>query len=435
MIDAAIISTGDELTTGRTTDTNAGFIADRLLGLGIDVVAILIVGDRPERLRWAWSEALTLARVVIATGGLGPTADDLTTETVASLLDRPLIDDPQVAERIRELFRLFNRPMPENNLKQARFPAGAIIVPNGLGTAPGYRVEIGPPEDRRHLVVLPGVPREMKPMLTETVLPWLAELIGASQVGHRTFQTFGISESGLDEVIAGIPGDGRWSFRANFPEVSVRVTVRGADVEQRLAAFGREVHARLGGYIYGEGDTTMERVLGELLAARGATVAFAESCTGGLVSHRLTNVPGSSAYYRGGINAYSNEAKTNLLDVPAELLAAHGAVSEDVAAAMAAGARRALGADVAVAVTGIAGPDGGSTQKPVGTVCFGLATADGSTVTRRYQLWGNREWVKLLSSQIALDWVRRHLLGLPLLEIGKRGAVPAELKRESVAPG
>lgn len=435
MIDAAIISTGDELTTGRTTDTNAGFIADRLLGLGIDVVAILTVGDRPERLRWAWSEALRLAHVVIATGGLGPTADDLTTETVAELLQRPLIDDPEIAERIRELFRLFNRAMPENNLKQARFPAGAIIVPNALGTAPGYRVEIGPPENRRHLVVLPGVPREMKPMLTETVLPWLADLIGAAEVGHRTFQTFGISESGLDELIAGIPGQGRWSFRANFPEVSVRVTVRGADVEQRLDAFGREVHARLGAYIYGEGDTSMERVVGELLAARRTTVAFAESCTGGLVSHRLTNVPGSSAYYRGGINAYSNEAKTQLLGVTEDLLAAHGAVSEEVAGAMAEGARRALGADVAVGVTGVAGPDGGSAEKPVGTVCFGLAAADRPTVTRRYQLWGNREWVKLLSSQIALDWVRRHELGLPLLEIGKRGAVPAELKRESVAPG
>jgi len=435
MIDAVIISTGDELTTGRTTDTNAGFIADRLLGLGIDVVAVLTVGDRPERLQWAWREALKLGHVVIATGGLGPTADDLTTETVAALLGRPIVHDAEVAERIRELFRLFNRVMPENNLKQAAFPEGAIIVPNGLGTAPGYRVEIGPPEDRRHLVVLPGVPREMKPMLTDTVVPWLGNLIGAAQVGHRTFQTFGISESGLDEIIAGIPGEGRWSFRANFPEVSVRVVVRGDDVESRLEAFGREVHARLGQYIYGEGDTSMERVVGELLATSATTVAFAESCTGGLVSHRLTNVPGSSAYFRGGINAYANEVKHQLLGVPEQLLGTHGAVSEEVAGAMAEGARRAVGTALAVGVTGIAGPDGGSAEKPVGTVCFGLAVADRPTVTRRYQLWGNREWVKLLSSQIALDWVRRHLLGLPLLEIGRRGAVPTEPKSESVAPG
>jgi nicotinamide-nucleotide amidase len=435
MIDAAIISTGDELTTGRTTDTNAGFIADRLLELGIDVVAILTVGDHPERLRWAWSEALRHAHVVISTGGLGPTADDLTTETVAALLGRKLVSDPEVAGRIRELFRLFNRAMPENNLKQAMFPEGAVIVPNALGTAPGYRVEVGTPDDPRHLVVLPGVPREMKPMMMETVVPWLGELVGAAAVGHRTFQTFGISESGLDEVIAGIPGEGRWSFRANFPEVSVRVVVRGNDVEARLAAFGREVHARLGQYIYGEGDTSMERIVGEVLTARNTTVAFAESCTGGLVAHRLTNVPGSSSYFRGGINAYANDVKERLLGVPAALLERHGAVSEEVAGAMAEGARRTLDAAIAVGVTGIAGPDGGTAEKPVGTVCFGLAAEGRPTMTRRYQLWGNREWVKLLSSQIALDWVRRHVLGLPLLEIGRRGAVPAEAKRESVAPG
>jgi nicotinamide-nucleotide amidase len=395
---------------------------------------VLTVGDHPERLRWAWTEALRLAHVVIATGGLGPTADDLTTETVAALLGRPIVHDPEIAERIRELFRLFNRVMPENNLKQAAFPEGAVVIPNGLGTRPGTGSRSGRRRIRRHLVVLPGVPREMKPMLTDTVLPWLAELTGAARVGHRTFQTFGISESGLDEIIAEIPGEGRWSFRANFPEVSVRVVVRGEDVDARLDAFGREVYARLGQYIYGEGDTSMERVVGRSRRAE-KTVSFAESCTGGLVAHRLTNVPGCSTYYRGAINAYVNEAKERLSGVPTTMLAAHGAVSEEVAGAMAEGARRGLGSDIAVGVTGIAGPDGGTAEKPVGTVCFGLAAADHPTVTRRYQLWGNREWVKLLSSQIALDWVRRHLVGAPLLEIGRRGAVPAELKRESVAPG
>ena len=434
MIDAVIISTGDELTTGRTTDTNAGFIADKLLGLGVDVVAILTVGDRPERLKWVWTEALRMAHLVIATGGLGPTADDLTTETVAALFDRPVTLDEDVAARIRQLFKLFNRVMPENNLKQAMFPAGATIVPNALGTAPGYRLQVGSTDDPRHLVVLPGVPREMKPMLVETVLPWVATLGGADPIGYRTFQTFGISESGLDEVIAAIPGEGRWSFRANFPEVSVRVTVRGRDVEARLDAFAREVHARLGAYIYGEGDTSMEVEVGRLLRQRGMTVGFAESCTGGLVAHRLTNVPGSSAYFRGSIAAYANDVKEATLGVPAALLERHGAVSEEVVAAMAEGARNGLGVDVAVATSGIAGPDGGTEEKPVGTVCVGLASASGGAA-RRYQLWGNREWVKLLASQIALDWVRRHLLGLPLLEIGRRGAAPVAPGRESVAPG
>jgi nicotinamide-nucleotide amidase len=434
VIEAAIISTGDELTTGRTTDTNAGFIADKLLTLGVDVVAILTVGDHPERLRWAWTEALRLAHLVIATGGLGPTADDLTTETIAALFARPLVTDPDVAERIRQLFALFNRPMPDNNLKQAAFPRGAVIVSNALGTAPGYRLEVGSIADPHHIVVLPGVPREMKPMLVDSVLPWVATLAGDEPIGYRTWQTFGISESGLDEVIATIPGEGRWSFRANFPEVSVRVTIRGGDVEARLDAFAREVYARLGPYIYGEGDTSMELEVGRLLRARGVTVGLAESCTGGLVGHRLTNVPGSSTYFRGGIAAYANAVKEDILGVPRALLERHGAVSEEVAAAMAEGARRALGVDVAVATTGVAGPDGGSAEKPVGTVCIGLAAADGSA-SRRYQLWGNREWVKLLASQIALDWIRRQLLGLPLLEIGRRGAAPVTPGRESVAPG
>ena len=433
MIEAAIVSTGDELTSGRTADTNSSFIADKLFALGIDVAAILTVGDRVQRLRWAWTEALRLARLVIATGGLGPTADDLTTETVAALFGRALETDQAVAERIRELFARFNRPMPANNLKQAMFPEGAVIVPNPLGTAPGYRLEVGIPEDRRHVVVLPGVPREMRPMLTDTVLPWIAGLAGGTRVGYRTFQTFGISESGLDELVATIPGEGRWSFRANFPEVSVRVTVRGDDVEARLEAFAREVYARLGPYIYGEGDTSMEAVVGALLRARGLNVGFAESCTGGLVAHRVTNVAGSSTYFRGGVTAYANAIKEEVLAVPTALLARHGAVSEEVAGAMAEGARRVLGVDIAVATTGIAGPEGGTPEKPVGTVCLGLAAAS-STVTRRYQLWGNRDWVKLLSSQIALDWVRRHVLALPLLEIGRPGTPPVSASRESVAP-
>ena len=231
--------------------------------------------------------------------------------TIAALFDRPLVTDPEVADRIRQLFALFNRPMPDNNLKQAAFPRGAVIVPNPLGTAPGYRLEVGTDGDPRHIVVLPGVPREMKPMLVDSVLPWVATLTGDESIAYRTFQTFGISESGLDEVIATIPGEGRWSFRANFPEVSVRVTVRGRDVEARLDAFACEVYARLGQYIYGEGDTTMEAEVGRLLRERGLTVGVAESCTGGLVGHRLTNVAGSSAYFRGAIAAYANTVKGN----------------------------------------------------------------------------------------------------------------------------
>jgi competence/damage-inducible protein CinA-like protein len=412
---AVILSTGDELTTGRIVDTNASWIADRLFEVGIDVVAVLTVGDFPERLEWAWRRALELGDVVISTGGIGPTADDLTTETVARVLGVPLVEDADSADRMRRFFSGRGVEMPLNNLKQALIPRGAEIVRNALGTAPGYRAATG----GRHLIVLPGVPREMKPMVEETVLPWLRAQRGGEVYLARTFQTFGVSESGLDEMVAGMvdPAEGRVSFRASFPEVSVRVVVHGsaAVAEQRLAIVGERLRERLGACVYGEGSTSMEAVVGEQLRARKLTLALAESCTGGLVGHRITNVPGSSAYFLGGAEVYSNRAKEQVLGVPGATLAAHGAVSEETAAAMADGARRLFGADLAVAITGIAGPDGGTAERPVGTVCFALA--DGAeTASRRYQLWGNREWVKLLASQVALDWVRRKVLGLPVTE-------------------
>jgi nicotinamide-nucleotide amidase len=411
---AAILSTGDELTTGRIVDTNANWIADQLFELGIDVVAVLTVGDYPERIAWAWRHALAQADVVISTGGIGPTADDLTSEVLASVLGVPLVEDAAEAARIRGFFTALGRAMTENNLKQARMPAGAVVIPNPLGTAAGYRVAHG----ASHAVVLPGVPREMKPMVEDTVLPWLRSLGGGDQVYlARTFQTFGVTESGLDELVAGVidPAEGRVAFRASFPEVSVRLMVHGspADATTRLQSLGDRLRARIGEFVYGEGATTMEQVVGRLLAEGGHTLAVAESCTGGLVGHRLTNVPGSSTYLRGVVVAYANDAKEALLGVRRETLAAHGAVSEETVAEMAAGARRAFGATLAVATTGIAGPDGGTPEKPVGTVCLGLS-ADGQVITHRYQLWGTRDWVKLLASQLALDWLRRRLLGLPV---------------------
>ncbi|HUP08006.1 MAG TPA: competence/damage-inducible protein A [Caldimonas sp.] len=419
---AAILSTGDELTTGRTLDTNANFIADTLVAAGLDVTAIIVVGDYPERITWAWHAALRQADVIISTGGLGPTVDDLTTETVAAVTGRKLILDQEVADRIRKMFEAMGRVMPENNLKQAQFPQGAVIIPNALGTAPGFRLDLQTEHGERHLIVLPGVPREMKPMIEEQVLPWLQQARGSNDIYlSHTFQTFGISESALDELVAGCvtADEGRIAFRAAFPQISVRLTVHGepAVAPRRLNQLAARLRERIGTYAYGEGDTTMEATVGALLKQRGLTVGLAESCTGGLVGHRLTNVPGSSAYVKGGIIAYSNELKQQSLGVRAETLAAHGAVSEATAAEMATGVRRALSSDLGLAITGIAGPDGGTPDKPVGTVCFALAAAD-VVHHRRYQLWGTREWVKLLSSQVALDWVRRYLLGLNPSESG-----------------
>jgi nicotinamide-nucleotide amidase len=412
---AVILSTGDELTSGLTVDTNSNWLADRLFEMGIDLAAVITVGDDAERIRWAFERGLDRADLVISTGGLGPTADDLTTEVLAATLGRPIVFDEASAEHIRALFRSIGRAMPENNLRQANFPRGAVILENPLGTAPGYRVEVDWKGRRRHVVVMPGVPREMKPMTENQVLPWLRGLDESGRVFlNRSFQTFGASESALDEMMRGAIGaeEGRVSFRAAFPQISVRVTVHGepADAEGKLATLCERVRARIGDYVFGEGTDTMEGVVNRLLRERGWRLATAESCTGGLVSERLTTVPGSSRVFAAGLVAYTDEAKRSTLGVRAETLQRHGAVSEEVAREMAAGARRVTGSDVAVSVTGVAGPDGGTEENPVGTVYVGFA-ADGLSVSRRYKLWGTRDWIRLLASQIALDWVRRHALG------------------------
>jgi nicotinamide-nucleotide amidase len=419
---AAILSTGDEITTGKVVDTNANYLADKLVEAGIDVVTVLTVGDVAERIVWAWQQAIQHADVIISTGGIGPTADDLTTELVAKVAGVDLFFSEEIAEKIRRVFASLNRPMPENNLKQARFPVGSVIIPNHLGTAPGYRLDLDTPHGRKHLIILPGVPREMKPMMEETVLPWLREMRSSGDVFlTRTFQTFGISESGLDELVAGSvrEDEGRLAFRASFPQISMRVTVRGKanEVEARLEELSNRIRARIGTYVYGEGDATMEEVVGNLLKEQGKTLSFAEAVSGGLVTHRLTNVPGSSAYFRGTVIAYADSVKVNLLGVKPDTLRQYGAVSEETVREMATGVRERTGADIGVAITGIAGPSGGAPDKPVGTACLALA-ADGLIVSRRYQLWGNREWIKTLVSQLGLDWVRRALLGITINESG-----------------
>ncbi len=418
----AILSTGDEITTGKVVDTNSNYIADKLIEAGLDVASIVTVGDVSERIIWAWEQAMVHADVIISTGGIGPTADDLTTELVAKVAGVGLTFSEEVAENIRRIFASLNRTMPENNLKQAQFPAGAIIIPNHLGTAPGYRLELDTPQGRKHLIVLPGVPREMKPMMAESVMPWIGEMRGGGDVFlTRTFQTFGISESGLDELVSGViaEDEGKLAFRANFPQISMRVTVRGkeGEVEQRVEVLAQRLREKIGAYVYGEGDASMEGVVGQLLKEQGKTVGFAEACSGGLVSHRLTNVPGSSDYFLGSIIAYSDRAKTQLLDVNPATLSQHGAVSEETVKEMADGVRTRLGTDIGVAVTGIAGPDGGTPDKPVGTACLALAM-NGTLVARQYKLWGNREWIKTLISQLCLDWVRRALLEIPIAESG-----------------
>ncbi len=430
---AAIISTGDELLQGRTIDTNAAHIADRLYAIGLEAHSVITVGDYPERIAWAWEQSLAQADVVISTGGLGPTADDLTNETLARVAGVPLAFNAPEAQRIREYFARAGRSMPENNLKQAMLPEGAVVIRNRLGTAPGCRLVITRGARRSTAIVLPGVPREMKVMLEEEVIPWLLGQVGEETCFRScTFQTFGMSESALDEALVGAiaPAEGRLSFRASFPQVSVRVSVTDtpAQAERRLEALAEIIRSRLGPAVIAEGETKMEEVVGELLRRHGRTLGVAESCSGGLIGDRITDVPGSSAYFVGGVIAYSNDLKERLLGVQRATLEEFGAVSVETAREMALGIRHATGAALGLATTGIAGPEGGTTEKPVGTVAIALAAdeLDDGVAARLYKLWGNREWIKILTSQVALDWVRRHLLGLDPLssEFGLRGRTP-----------
>jgi nicotinamide-nucleotide amidase len=418
---AEILSTGDELVGGRGVDTNSAYIAGHLGTVGIEVVRVTTVGDHAERLEEAWREALKRADLVISTGGLGPTVDDLTTVVLARAAGLGIVRDQRQAERIEAFFARLGRVMPENNLDQADLPQGATAIDNRLGTAPGYRLEVrldgGTPAVA---VALPGVPREMKAMLAEDVLPWLAGLADPACIeSYNTFQTFGMSESAIDEALAEIVdgSDVHLSLRASFPSISVRVALPGNDpaTAQRLEVLAGRVRQSLGDTIYAEGESNMETVVGQLLSKAGKTLATAESCTGGLIGDRITSVPGSSDYYKGGLVAYSDDLKEKALGVSASTLSMFGSVSEETAIEMALGMRRLAEADFGLATTGIAGPGGGSQEKPVGTVAVALASGDDedSVDSRIYHLGGTRSWVKGLSAQIALDWMRRHLLGRP----------------------
>jgi nicotinamide-nucleotide amidase len=412
----AILAIGDEIVGGRTVDTNSPFLAEAVLSVGAEPVGGFSVADDPPAIERALERALADAEVVITTGGLGPTADDLTTGCVARVAGVGLELHAPSLRRIEERFRERRVEMPANNRKQALLPAGSTPIPNPLGTAPGFVRPVERGGLTRHVLTLPGVPREMRAMTEESVLPWLRDRQPGRRFLSRVYSTFGISESKLDELVAGAidPAEARVSFRAAFPRLQLRLTLAGApddDLEARLERLDARVRERLGDALYATGDEGMEETVGRLLRERGLTVAVAESCTGGLIGSRITDVAGSSAYFLLGVIAYSNEAKQNLLGVRAETLAAHGAVSPETAAEMAEGVRRAAGAALGVATTGIAGPGGGSAEKPVGTVCVGVAW-EGGVWSRRFDLGAReREWVKAMTAQIALDRLRRWLLG------------------------
>jgi nicotinamide-nucleotide amidase len=411
MIDKAVIlSTGDELATGRVVDTNSATIADCLCAIGVEVVAVLKVGDDREKLLWAFGQARDLGDLVIGTGGLGPTADDLTTEMVGEFLGRKLKQDEAVATALKQRFAARGLAWTENNLKQALFPQGATIIANPVGTAPGFRVELG---QGKTLIWLSGVPLEMIAMLNDSVMPWIAQQKGdTAQIAACAFKIHGLTESKLDELVKPVKlgTHAKLSFRAHFPDLTLRLTVSGgAAREKDFTEIRQQLRQILSPYIYAEGDATLEEVVGQLFLKRGQSLALAESCTGGLISRRITRIAGSSAYYLGGAVTYSNDAKIRFLGVQPTTLETHGAVSRETALEMSQGIREKTGADIGLSVTGIAGPSGGSAAKPVGTVWISVAL-DKFHEARLFQFHGERERVILAASQAALNWLRRCLL-------------------------
>ena len=407
---AAILSTGDELTTGKVIDTNSAFIADRLFSMGIKVAAVLKVGDDREALLWAMREAADLGEIIIGTGGLGPTEDDLTSEVVAEFLGCPLVQNEEIAAALRKRFEARRIPWTANNLKQALFPQGAEILPNPVGTAPGFRVSFG---ENKTLSWLSGVPQEMTAMFDLAVMPWIVAMRGGQdQIFSQAFKVYGLTESKLDDLVKPIglePGI-KLSFRAHYPDLTLRVTVAGASEEQRrFIETCKRIRLILGSHIYAEGDTTLEQRVGQLLSERHRTLALAESCTGGLISHRITGIAGSSAYYLGGVTSYANDVKVKLLGVTPATLEKYGAVSQETALEMSHGIRERIGADFGLSVTGIAGPGGGTPEKPVGTVWISIAQAKNHEA-RLFQFHGDRERIILGTSQAALNWLRLALL-------------------------
>lgn len=412
-----ILSTGDEVLTGMIADTNAAFLADRMGSLGFEVVRHTTVGDDRAMLEAAFRQLGESADVVLCTGGLGPTVDDLTTEIAAQVLGCELVLDAPALAYMEGLWTARGRTMPENNRKQAMIPAPAEVLANPIGTAPGFTARLG----RAQFFFMPGVPREMKRMFAEQVVPRLERLRTEPTVFEvRVYRTFGLTESGADQALAGLEArhpEVKLGFRAHFPEIQVKLTAKGPDdaaVKARLQAASDEVKQRLGAAVFSDG-LSIEEIVGAGLRRDRATVATAESCTGGLVAQMLTAVPGSSDYVDRGFVTYSNQAKMDLLGVTAEILRDHGAVSEPCARAMAEGARTRAGTTYAVAITGIAGPGGGTPEKPVGLVYVALAAPDG-TVVRRLRWTGQREQVRAISAMVALDMLRRKLAGLPVDE-------------------
>ena len=407
----AILSVGTEILMGQIVNTNTVYLSRELNALGFDVMYHHTVGDNTARLMETMQLLYHDCDLIITTGGLGPTQDDLTKETVCEYMEDELVLDEASMAALEKAFEQYGHKMTENNLRQAMIPEGAHIFVNHAGTAPGVAME----RDGKLLVNLPGPPSEMKDMFQRSLAPYLVEKYGISSIIYsRVLHTYGIGESMLETKIDDLilaQKNPTLALLVRPTGVIIRITAKTESetaAEALIAPVENEIRARLGSLVYGADDEKMEEIVGRELKTRGLTVATAESCTGGLVASRLTDVAGSSEYVKGGIVSYTDEVKAKLLGVPREILAEHGAVSEPTARAMAEGARRVLGADIAVSTTGLAGPGGGTENTPVGTVFIAAAGADG-TVAEKHSFTGTRGQIKFRASQAALALLRKYI--------------------------
>jgi nicotinamide-nucleotide amidase len=418
MNNAEIIAVGSELLTPFRLDTNSLFLTEQLNRLGIPVIRKTVVGDDRDALSEAFRRALQRADLVISSGGLGPTEDDLTREALSQAVGRRLLPDGQVLAGIRERFARRGRVLSSNNERQAMVPEGALVLPNSLGTAPGLWLDLG----AQTVVLLPGPPHELRGVFTDRVRPLIEPRAPTRRMFHRLLLIAGVPESALDHRIAPIYGayrDVETTILASPEGIEIHLTSWSGDhpsAEHRLDELAARIATALGEAVVSTNGESLDEVVAHGLVNAGATIAVAESCTGGLVSARLTSIPGSSVFFRGGVVSYSNEMKIAWVGVPPDLIEQHGAVSTEVAIAMAEGARRSAGATLGLGITGIAGPGGATPDKPLGTVHISLAHSSGASETL-FQFPGDRERIRRLAAQSALDMVRRHL-SVPRAERG-----------------
>jgi len=409
-MDAEIIAVGSEMLTPHGTDTNSLYLTGKLNSLGIEVRFKTVVGDDPARLADAFQSALRRSGLVILTGGLGPTEDDITRNVVAEVLDRPLRENVEVRSRIEKRLQRLGRNMPPNNLRQALVPEGADWLENTNGTAPGIWVE----NQGVIIILLPGPPWELEAIFESSCLPRLARVAGQERIRTRVYKIVGLPESEVDRRIAPIYTAYRnptTTILAKLGLIEVHLRARSAteqDAEALLSEVGDKIEVTLGDHVFSTHGESLEEVVGMYLVMKQQTLAVAESCTGGLLSERITRIPGSSNFFLGGVVCYSNRLKSQLAGVPAAFIEQYGAVSKPVAQALSEGIRKRTEAAIGVGITGIAGPGGGTTEKPVGLVFVGLTDTRGTSV-REFRFPGNRERIRYWASQMALEMIRRRV--------------------------